>query len=130
MCKHYHFCVSLPEPSIAPVVISSKQGDNVGELITIWEHPPCQERNGEIINYIIKLKSSVESMVTTPSNLTSLTVGQLRPLQDYMVQLSAVTSIGNGPFSLPILAKTGMCVTKCYYNIYNNVLHSEDIYIQ
>ena len=79
----------------------------MGELTTTWDHPPCQERNGRIVNYIIKLESSVESIVTTPDNLTSWTIGQLKALQDYTVQVSAVTSIGSGPFSVPLMARTG-----------------------
>ena len=98
---------SYPVPSAAPDSVFARQGEVVGELFVQWKPPPCQERNGLIVNYTVTAHSSAGQVsVTTSSNLTSVILRQLRALEEYMVQVSAATTAGSGPLSLSFTAKT------------------------
>ena len=88
----------------------------------MWEAPPLPSQNGDIIGYTIQvLKEDNGASLTT--NLTSvepfLAVTKLDDDTKYEFSVAAKTSIGAGPHSIRITAKTkSYGITAC--NIFNN----------
>ena len=71
-------------------------------LQILWNEVNCLDTNGPIQHYIIRTTgSNVEKSGT--SFTQQFTIGDLTPNQEYSVQVAAVNSAGNGPFSKAII---------------------------
>ena len=71
-------------------------------LTLIWQPPSFESRNGVIQQYIIEvLEVNSGRILTTTSNTTDITVGNLHPFYSYTCRVAAET-IQVGPYSPPI----------------------------
>ena len=94
-----------------------------------WEAPPLPFQNGAIIGYTIQVLGE-DNTTSFPSTLTSrepsLTVTNLDDDTTYDFSVAANTSIGAGPYSTHVTAKTknygkiNIIPMFCYSIVYNN----------
>ena len=79
-------------------------------LMVSWEHPPPQDRNGIITDYLIYLQIRDGSedifMKNTNSNETTFTVENLEELTEYNISVAAVTSAGEGNENGKVIQRT------------------------
>ena len=115
MFCHLIVCVVSGEPPLDFVVtiISSTSG------YLTWSPPNYEEQNGVIIMYVINVtvQETGEHFQLT-SNTTSLEVTNLKPYRTYVCIIAAATSVGLGPFSIPVTVRTPED-GKCAYKITN-----------
>ncbi|XP_037097038.1 fibronectin type III domain containing 3Ba [Syngnathus acus] len=87
--------------SLLDLPASSEPGQSRATCLLLkWEEPNCN--GAEITSYIISLDE--RSIMVEPA--TSHLVSGLQPDSEYSVQIQAVNSIGCGPSSPPLLART------------------------
>lgn len=101
--------VATPEdiPEASPVMI--RQSNVMSRSVELsWVPPRSDRQNGVIRHYIIEAFENVTGTVLTyqtPSDQTSLVVGNLHPFYLYTMRIRAVT-VGPGPLSLSITVNT------------------------
>ena len=71
-------------------------------LQILWNEVYCLDTNGPIQHYIIRITGS-DGVKSSTSSTRQFTIGDLTPNQEYSVQVGAVNSAGNGPFSKAII---------------------------
>ena len=71
-------------------------------LQILWNEVNCLDTNGPIQHYIIRTTGS-DGEKSNSSSTRQFTISDLTPNQEYSVQVAAVNSAGNGPFSKPII---------------------------
>ena len=71
-------------------------------LTLTWQPPSFESRNGVIQQYSIEIvEVNTGRIMTTTSNTTGVTVGNLHPFYTYNCRIAAET-IGVGPYTTPI----------------------------
>ncbi|KAJ0171731.1 hypothetical protein K1T71_012494 [Dendrolimus kikuchii] len=110
-----HFTTHEEAPSSPPVNVQVTQTENPGELYVSWLPPIKESHNGLITGYHVKAVAQNVGSGETESR--TLKVSQLSGKQEtllsgllkntrYAVAVSAFTSAGSGPFSLPVFQDT------------------------
>ena len=96
----------LAEPGTPPTNITTS--NKTSQSITfVWEPPTVQ--NGIIVSYTFNYTIFNETLPRTlqkQTNATEITIGRLKPFQNLSVEVSGSTSIGMGPFSVPVVETT------------------------
>lgn len=104
----YHFFTVAP--SSPPGFIVVEETEELHQLNVSWAPPPCDQRNGIIVNYTVTywLQSSPDSLssLTSSNNATNIILTGLQLLVYYKIQVTANTYVGRGPFSHPVISKT------------------------
>ena len=79
----------------------------VTNISLAWQQPLLEDRNGVIRGFIARL-SSVPNRETieTPTVYTNITITSLTPYTVYECTVAAYTTVGSGPPSSIILART------------------------
>lgn len=76
-------------------------------LVLTWAVPLPQQVNGIVVDYTINITSSLgTNTISVGSNITTYTVGSLRPYVAYTCIIAAHTSVGRGPFSVGVTLTT------------------------
>ncbi|XP_037299251.1 Down syndrome cell adhesion molecule-like protein Dscam2 [Manduca sexta] len=110
-----HFTTHEEAPSSPPTNVQAEQTENPGELQVSWMSPLKETHNGVIIGYHVK--AVAQNSGADDSDSRTLKVSQLSGKQEtllsgllkntkYAVSVSAFTSAGSGPFSLPVFQDT------------------------
>ena len=73
-----------------------------------WNAPNEEDRNGNIDEYIINV-TNTETLVTTQFTTTNndFSINDLNPDTTYSLSVAASNSNGTGPFTQPLLTRTG-----------------------
>ena len=72
-----------------------------------WSPPPTEHRNGEILEYrirIVEVETGREMQYNSTS--TSMTASPLHPYYSYQCRVAAVTTAGIGPFTTVVEQRT------------------------
>jgi hypothetical protein len=93
-------------------------------LVLTWNAPPFEQQNGDIIGYIVNLtlhnSRSVEYSHLNTANVTAVSFIATYLGQDmrYEASVAAMTRVGVGPYTAPILIKTMKLGTTTLHNRY------------
>ena len=95
------FVLSSTAPTGAPDGVS-EVSVTANSITVQWGEVPCMDRNGEITGY--RVNATLSGMVVATENVNDGsaregTVSGLTPSTDYLVLVTAVNSVGTGPFS-------------------------------
>ncbi|XP_032241204.2 uncharacterized protein LOC5515526 isoform X2 [Nematostella vectensis] len=111
-------------PSAAPVSFTSRDEIDVTSVVLKWGSVPRDNRNGKIIGYHVIYKpikigyqdvtDKSPTHMSIPPDVTETRLAGLEPFSAYEISIRAFTSIGNGPMSKPIIAKTCRCPAHLY----------------
>ena len=77
-----------------------------------WNQPPCGTRNGNITSYSYRLDDPIRGTTVmdflSHSNIgvTEVEIQELIPFVEYEFRVRAYTSVGPGPYSDPLKART------------------------
>ena len=84
-------------------------GNDPGSLIVSWQPPLKDNCNGEITGYVIQYGrvGSDDNMIVNVPNETTLPIPGLFACVKYSVTVAAVNAKGTGPFSKPVVQKSG-----------------------
>ena len=95
------FCtLNLTAPTGPPRNLTVIFVSSVSVKLT-WSEPSADLQNGVIISYLLNITSQQsDEVVSYTSNTTSLHVLGLKPFVSYSCVVSAVTSVGIGPYTL------------------------------
>ncbi|XP_075586883.1 roundabout homolog 2 isoform X2 [Dermatophagoides farinae] len=91
-------------PSAPPYSITAKVINSTSAIVE-WLPPIDQNRNGIILGYYLQIfenNSYLYANLSLDSTFNSIALHNLTIGSIYSIQMSAFTSIGNGPLSLPI----------------------------
>ena len=82
---------------------------NPASLGVSWQQPPVIDRNGPITGYVIQYTrvETSDMMSENVNNGTAHTISGLVAYVDYSVSVAAVNVNGTGPFSMPIVERSG-----------------------
>jgi hypothetical protein len=99
--------VTSAVPSEAPQNLRSTKV-TTNSVTLKWEAPPLPSQNGAIIGYVILVsrEDNTSFIPILSSRETILTVTNLDDDTPYNFSVAAKTSIGAGPYSLHVTAKT------------------------
>ena len=120
----FYMCLFSSVPGTPPLNFSALAVSSRSLLLN-WQPPLLQDRNGLIIGYFINIVAT-ELGVTFPSqNTTELEylVNDLIPFTTYSCSVTAYTTIGIGPSTLPMLATTneaGKLILLCNFGVYTH----------
>ncbi|XP_060807716.1 cell adhesion molecule Dscam2 [Amyelois transitella] len=110
-----HFTTHEEAPSSPPLNLQVDQTENPGELRVSWLPPLKESHNGVILGYHVK--ALPQNVGNEDTDTRTLKVSQQSGKQEtllsgllkntrYSVSVSAFTSAGSGPFSLPVFQDT------------------------
>ena len=100
MC-FYHYLSAVPTGY--PQNVTAVASDS-NTLHIYWSPPPVVEQNGDIMKYginITDIESGQISQYHTIGPITSYIVYNLHPHTMYRYTVTAITAVGNGPYSPP-----------------------------
>ena len=97
-----------------------------------WKPPSEKNCNGSITGYVIQCAregtiGSDDTMITNVSNVTTYKILGLYANVDYSVTVAAVNTNGTGPFSKPLVARSGedsklsklhACILLCFIHMH------------
>ena len=78
-------------------------------LVLLWQPPPMIDHNGAITGHMIQYTriGSSDMMSVTVNSGTTYTISGLVAHVDYSVIVAAVNVNGTGPFSNPVVGRSG-----------------------
>ena len=94
-------------PSAPPDKVSVVMVNSTSATLS-WSPPSPQHRNGQLLGYLIQIKTNqsvVHSELRINATTTSITLTNLTLHQVYVIRAVAFTKLGNGPFSAPTTFK-------------------------
>ena len=101
-------CYNSTVPSSPPqnVMVTSV---NPALLMVSWTKPPRRDHNGQITSYEIQYTrvGSSDSMSVNVNSGTTHTISGLVAYVNYSVIVAAVNVNGTGPFSNPVVGRSG-----------------------
>ena len=82
---------------------------NPASLMVSWQPPPLVDHNGPITGYVIQYTrvGSSDMMSVNVNSGTTYTISGLPVLTEYSVRVAAVNVDGTGPFSNPMIERSG-----------------------
>lgn len=85
---------------------------NSTKLFVKWSGLDCEDKNGDVLGYIIRYNTSSEdhTVVVEDKEQYNATLTNLYTLTNYTISVAAFNVNGTGPFSPSIAKTTGMCV--------------------
>ena len=88
--------------------------------MVIWQPPSIIDHNGPITGYVIMYTrdGSSDMMSANVNNVTTHTISGLVAYVNYSVMVAAVNGNGTGPFSNPVLSKSGQNSKLKYVSTY------------
>lgn len=89
-----------------------------------WDAPPLPSQNGAIIGYTVQVFQEEHITSILASRETSLAVTKLDDDTTYDFSVAANTSVGAGPYSVRVTAKT-----KNYGNTCSHVISHQSVYL-
>lgn len=97
-----------PAPSSPP---TNATGEVLSPTVIFisWSPPVSEGQNGIIVSYHVKLlemSSGMNYMYHRSSSHTEILITGLHPYYDYNCSVSAETSAGQGPYSVPFTIRT------------------------
>ena len=94
-------------PSAAPTNVSVLNVNSTAITVQ-WEMVPCNEQNGDITGYTVRVLESgeMERVEDVGGDVTQVTISELTPSTTYSIQVAAVNSIDTGPYSSLITIDT------------------------
>ncbi|KAI6661005.1 Phosphatidylinositol phosphatase PTPRQ-like [Oopsacas minuta] len=93
-------------PSAAPTAVSIVYVSDT-EIIVEWLDPPMADLNGVLTEYEIKVDTVHSSYVlSVQGSINAITITNLHPYTDYIIQIRANTQPGSGPYSTPVTVTT------------------------
>ena len=98
---------TVPSSSPLNVMITSVNPTSLG---VSWQQPPVIDHNGPITGYVIqytRVGSSDFIGIINVNSGTTHTISRLVAYVDYSVILAAVNVNGTGPFSNPVVGRSG-----------------------
>ena len=80
------------------------------EIMVTWEEVPMIVQNGNIINYEVKIEpldfsADILTNLLNTTNLSILVTG-LEEYVNYNISVRAYTSVGPGPYGVPVTERT------------------------
>ena len=83
-------------------------GTEVTNISLAWQQPLPEDRNGDILGFIVRISSVSARRETREINTvyTNITISSLTPYTLYECVVAAYTTVGTGPSSSIILART------------------------
>ena len=109
-------------PASPPASVQAESRSS-NEILVAWNEVPLIDQNGDIITYEVQyipatVSDSLNSFINT-SNLTLL-LTNLEEFVAYNISVRAYTSIGPGPYSVPVISMTMVdgkleCVCVCVF---------------
>lgn len=104
-----HYCFCFLGPSQAPQHVEPT-AYNSSSVYLKWNPPPEDSHNGVIVSYQVVIQGGaswdVLSNVTVSASTPTLLLTNLTSGVRYRVMIAAVTKIGFGPFTNPIILPT------------------------
>ena len=98
-------------PSQAPLNVQVT-GQNSSSILIIWSPIPLGSVNGKLLGYKIYYKiawtSDIIEVFSVSSSTRELSIGNLKFLTGYHIEVAGFTRIGVGVKSRPVYAKTGI----------------------
>ena len=91
-------------PSSPPLNVTREVAGSRSILLS-WEPPEYSEHNGVINGYSVHVfeVATNNSFAFNRTSHTELLIQQLHPYYEYQCSVAALTSVGKGPLSVPIL---------------------------
>ena len=84
-----------------------------------WSDVDCEERNGEILGYVVRYNSSFDDVTVEGREQYNATLINLEALVEYNISIAAFNINGTGPFSSSIATVTGISlITAHIKNVY------------
>ena len=80
---------------------------NPASLMVSWDPPPMIDHNGPITYMIQYTRDASGDMMNVNSETTQYTISGLVAYVDYSVTVAAVNVNGTGPFSNPVVQRSG-----------------------
>ena len=105
---HFDVKSSFPAPTAPPGQVSAKATSPTSLLVT-WSAVPEQRSHGKILLhhvYISRANKPDDYRLFPAQNTTQLLLADLQAYTLYAIRVSARSSIGEGPKSAPITART------------------------
>ena len=79
-------------------------------ISVFWNPPPFSDQNGVITGYEVNFanvnRSNIVSKEMINGNITTVTFTNLKEFEVYSITIAASTSVGRGPFSVPVSNET------------------------
>lgn len=96
-----------PAPTGPPLNLRAIANSS-SSIILYWLSPSIDQQNGEIISYNIRLrgKDSLQTVINTKNNLTTLPITGLQAYTNYEFVIQAVNDVGVSPYSSPVTSRT------------------------
>ena len=106
-CNVMSFCIH-------PIAVTGPPGDvsitvlNHEQLHVSWRAPPVSDQNGEITGYRLSVTEVITQTMWTQntSDVTQLTLTGLHPNYQYLIQVAAISTAGQGKYSNTVSATT------------------------
>ena len=93
-------------PTAAPLQVRVSSFDAVS-ISLVWEPPPFSDRNGEIVQYHIRItEQESHSQFPYSTQQQQYTLSNLHPYYTYLISIAAET-VEIGPFSSDLQQRTG-----------------------
>ena len=98
-------------------------------LMVSWQQPPAIDHNGPITGHVIQYTrvGLNDTMNETVTSGTTHTISGLVAYVDYSVTVAAMTVNGTGPFSNPVVGRSGedseLSVQLCDTNYTDSILY-------
>ncbi|XP_022111631.1 angiopoietin-1 receptor-like, partial [Acanthaster planci] len=93
-------------PTGPPTLVTT---ESIGQrnLTFTWSSPSCGDRGGTLTEYVYELSSPNTGWKTSaPISAEEVTINELLPFTNYSFRVIAKNSVGNGPFSEAVTART------------------------
>ena len=98
-------------PSEAPLNVQARS-QNSSNILVKWSPIPLGSVNGKLLGYKIYYKiawtSDIIEVFSVSSSNRELSIGNLKFLTEYHIEVAGFTRIGVGVKSRPVYAKTGI----------------------
>ena len=99
-----HPCTVAPSAAPVDLIVVTMSSTS---LTLRWALPPEENRNGIISGYSINVTSNATgdmTILSTTANTFSVT--SLSPYTTYLCSVAALTSVGLGPYTIPLTVRT------------------------
>ncbi|XP_022111710.1 receptor-type tyrosine-protein phosphatase S-like [Acanthaster planci] len=93
-------------PTGPPTMVTT-EATGQRNLTFTWGPPSCGDRGGIITEYVYELSNPNTGWNTSaPVSVEKVTINELLPFTNYTFRVTAKNSVGNGPFSEAVTART------------------------
>ena len=110
ICNYWYMYLLSPAPSSSPGNVSATVNSSI-EILVTWEEVSPLTQNGIIVTYEVlyepleTFNGQLQSQTLNSTDLFAYLTG-LEEFVNYSISVKAYTSVGSGPYSEHIYAKT------------------------